>query len=103
MADFLRRFVAGKAALPSNKHISTSSSVLALESAQCSVYIKNLLCQNCTSQDGNGYIDRYELATMLRFMGETVSEDEIRDIIEEADVDRDGLIDYTEFFNMMMR
>ena len=40
---------------------------------------------------------------MLRFMGETVSEDEIRDIIEEADVDRDGLIDYTEFFNMMMR
>lgn len=53
------------------------------------------------SQDGNGYIDRYELATMLRFMGETISEDEIRDIIEEADVDKDGLIDYSEFYNMM--
>ena len=38
---------------------------------------------------------------MLRFMGENVSEQEIRDIIEEADVDKDGLIDYSEFYNMM--
>ena len=46
-------------------------------------------------QDGNGYIDRQELAIMLRFMGENISEAEIRDIIEEADVDKDGLIDYS--------
>jgi len=51
--------------------------------------------------DGNGYIDRQELAIMLRFMGENISEVEIRDIIEEADVDKDGLIDYSEFYNMM--
>ena len=38
---------------------------------------------------------------MLKFMGENISEDEIRDIIDEADVDRDGLIDYSEFYNMM--
>ena len=55
---------------------------------------------NCV-QDGNGFIDRQELAIMLRFMGENVSEQEIRDIIEEADVDKDGLIDYSEFYNMM--
>ena len=54
-----------------------------------------------TIQDGNGYIDRQELAIMLRFMGENISENEIRDIIEEADVDKDGLIDYSEFYNMM--
>ena len=54
-----------------------------------------------TIQDGNGYIDRQELAIMLRFMGENISEQEIRDIIEEADVDKDGLIDYSEFYNMM--
>ena len=62
-----------------------------------------LLCLSflCVLKDGNGYIDRYELATMLRFMGETISEEEIRDIIEEADVDNDGLIDYSEFYNMM--
>ena len=49
-------------------------------------------------QDGNGYIDRQELAIMLRFMGENISEAEIRDIIEEADVDKDGLIDYSGRF-----
>ena len=52
-------------------------------------------------QDGNGYIDRHELAIMLRFMGESISEDEIKDIIEEADKDKDGLIDYSEFYSMM--
>ena len=54
-------------------------------------------------QDGNGYIDRQELAIMLRFMGENISEAEIRDIIEEADVDKDGLIDYSgRFFSMKL-
>ena len=38
---------------------------------------------------------------MLRFIGESISEEEIKDIINEADVDRDGLIDYSEFYNMM--
>ena len=40
---------------------------------------------------------------MLRFMGENISEVEIRDIIEEADVDKDGLIDYSgRFFSMKL-
>ena len=29
------------------------------------------------SQDGNGYIDRRELALMMRFIGEPVSQEEI--------------------------
>lgn len=52
-------------------------------------------------QDGNGYIDRRELAIMLRSLGEPMTEDEISAIIEEADVDKDGVIDYTEFFSMI--
>jgi len=52
-------------------------------------------------QDGNGYIDRGELATMLRFLGEPMTEEEINSIIEEADKDKDGVIDYAEFFTMM--
>ena len=35
------------------------------------------------------------------FMGEALTEREIQMIINEADVDHDGLIDYTEFFSMM--
>lgn len=52
-------------------------------------------------QDGNGYIDRRELAIMLKFLGEPMTEEEISAIIEEADVDKDGVIDYAEFFTMM--
>ncbi len=52
-------------------------------------------------QDGNGYIDRHELATMLRFLGEPVTEEEIHNLIEEADANKDGLIDYSEFYTMM--
>merc|ERR1711909_28311 len=51
--------------------------------------------------DGNGYIDRRELALMMRFSGEIVTDGEIEEIINEADMDRNGLIDYTEFFTMM--
>eukprot|EP00095_Tigriopus_kingsejongensis_P000707 maker-scaffold58_size443543-snap-gene-3.23 protein:Tk00707 transcript:maker-scaffold58_size443543-snap-gene-3.23-mRNA-1 annotation:"Calmodulin" len=40
--------------------------------------------------DGNGYIDRRELAIMLKFLGEPMLEEEISAIIEEADVDKDG-------------
>jgi len=51
--------------------------------------------------DGNGYIDRRELALMMRFIGEPVTQEEIDDILDEADTDKNGLIDYAEFANMM--
>ena len=54
-----------------------------------------------STQDGNGYIDRRELAVMFRFSGAQMTEAEITEIIDEADVDRDGLIDYGEFYNLM--
>ncbi len=38
---------------------------------------------------------------MLRFLGEPMTEEEISAIIEEADKDKDGVIDYAEFFTMM--
>ena len=38
---------------------------------------------------------------MMRFSGESVSEEEIEEIINEADMDHNGLIDYTEFFMLM--
>ena len=44
---------------------------------------------------------RRELGLIMKFMGEALTEREIQMIIDEADVDHDGLIDYTEFFSMM--
>ena len=37
----------------------------------------------------------------FRTLGEAMTEEEINAIIEEADVDKDGVIDYAEFFTMM--
>ena len=52
-------------------------------------------------EDGNGYIDRKELGHMMRFIGEPISQQEIDDILDEADKDENGLIDYKEFADMM--
>jgi hypothetical protein len=38
---------------------------------------------------------------MMRFLGEPLTENEITEILDEADTDNDGVIDYTEFFTMM--
>ena len=37
----------------------------------------------------------------MKFMGEPVTQEEIDDILDEADKDQNGLIDYKEFFDMM--
>ena len=39
---------------------------------------------------------------MLRSLGEPMTEAEILEIINEAGVDKDGVIDYHEFYQMML-
>jgi Ca2+-binding EF-hand superfamily protein len=41
-------------------------------------------------QDGNGYINRQELAVVMMNLGEKLSGEEINSMIEEADIDGDG-------------
>ena len=45
-------------------------------------------------KDGNGSISLVELREVLRSMGEKVTNDEINQIIQIADTDGDGEIDY---------
>ncbi len=52
-------------------------------------------------QDGNGYINRQELAIVMMNLGEKLTTEEINSMIEEADIDGDGQIDYEEFYTMM--
>jgi Ca2+-binding EF-hand superfamily protein len=52
-------------------------------------------------RDGNGFIDAKELRHVLSNLGETVNEDEINEIMEEADVDGDGQITHVEFVKML--
>ncbi|KAK8246599.1 hypothetical protein HDK90DRAFT_500722 [Phyllosticta capitalensis] len=48
-------------------------------------------------RDGTGTIDAGELSHVLKSLGEKLSEAEIEEIIRQADVDGDGMIDYNEF------
>ena len=53
-------------------------------------------------KDGNGLISAHELRFVMTTAGEKLSEDEIDEMIREADIDGDGYIDYEEFVRMMI-
>ena len=51
--------------------------------------------------DNNGFIDAEELKAIMVALGEQVSDEEVQGMIQEADSDGDGMIDYDEFAKMM--
>lgn len=51
--------------------------------------------------DGNGFISRSELKHVMMNLGEKMSEEECNSLVEEADIDGDGQINYEEFCLMM--
>merc|ERR1711871_520886 len=53
--------------------------------------------------DGSGTIDIVEVGAMLTSIGESMSSDEVTAMMQEADVNSDGVIDFKEFTNMMRR
>lgn len=52
--------------------------------------------------NGNGYIDAGELRRVMTAFGEALTEEEVNDMMAEADTNGDGRIDYDEFKAMMM-
>ena len=53
-------------------------------------------------KENNGLISNEELFHIIRTFGETLTDKEIEEIINEADVDGDGYINYEEFVRMMI-
>ena len=53
-------------------------------------------------KDGNGFISAIELRHVMTNLGEKLTDEEVDEMIREADVDGDGQIDYQEFVTMMM-
>jgi len=52
-------------------------------------------------KDGDGTIDNEELGTVLRSLGNQPTDEEVEDMIREADEDGNGTIDFAEFIKMM--
>merc|ERR1719498_815437 len=53
-------------------------------------------------RDGNGFISAAELRHVMTNLGEKLTDEEVDEMIREADVDDDGQINYEEFVKMMM-
>jgi len=53
-------------------------------------------------KNGDGKISAEELKEVMGNLGETLTEDEIGQMIMEADTNKDGYVDYEEFCRMMM-
>lgn len=45
-------------------------------------------------RNGDGYIDLEELKTMLESTGESITEDDIEELMKDGDKNNDGKIDY---------
>lgn len=57
-------------------------------------YVTLSICRN-----GDGYIDRDEFAEIIRSTGESISEEEIDELLKDGDKNNDGMLD----FDGMMR
>ena len=53
-------------------------------------------------KDGNGMISSEEFRRAMKTMGHQLSDQEVDEMIHEADINGDGQIDYHEFVKMMI-
>ncbi|XP_031631051.1 calcium-binding protein E63-1 isoform X3 [Contarinia nasturtii] len=53
-------------------------------------------------RDGNGYITRDELQIAMEMMQENVTETQVTEMLQLADLDKDGKINYEEFVRLLL-
>ena len=64
-------------------------------------FLENLLFFSVFDKDGNGYISAAELRHVMTNLGEKLTDEEVDEMIREADIDGDGQVNYEEFVAMM--
>jgi Ca2+-binding EF-hand superfamily protein len=52
-------------------------------------------------RDSKGYINRHSIKSIINYLGENLSEEEIEDLFTEYDTDKDGQLSYDDFRDMM--
>lgn len=53
-------------------------------------------------QDGNGYISAAELRHVMTNLGEKLTDEEVDEMIREADIDGDGQVNYEGQFSRLL-
>ena len=53
-------------------------------------------------RDGNGFVSAAELRQVMTTMGEKMTDEEVDEMIKEAELDGDGMLNYESFVKMMM-
>lgn len=53
-------------------------------------------------KNGDGFISAAELRHVMTNLGEKLTDDQVDEMIREADLDNDGQIDWNEFVRMMV-
>ncbi|KAG6506705.1 calmodulin-like [Zingiber officinale] len=53
-------------------------------------------------KDSNGFISAQELRHVMTSLGEKLTDEEVDEMIREADIDGDGQVNYQEFVQMML-
>ncbi|XP_025090778.1 neo-calmodulin-like isoform X3 [Pomacea canaliculata] len=54
-------------------------------------------------QNGDGFIDVKELQNAMKNLGEPLTDKELTDMMKEADMDKDGKINYEEFIRVWIK
>ena len=54
-------------------------------------------------KDRDGAINNKELGTVMRILGQNPSEEELKQMIKEIDLDGNGVIDFNEFLYLMVK
>lgn len=53
-------------------------------------------------RDGNGKVSSDELGPLMRSLGSNPPDDHLQDLINEVDYDGDGVLNFTEFIDLMV-
>ncbi|KAI9265004.1 putative calmodulin [Phascolomyces articulosus] len=58
-------------------------------------------CFHAFDKNGDGFISINELEEVMNKLGERLTQQELKDMMEDADTNRDGMIDFKEFKRLM--
>ncbi|XP_053685316.1 calcium-binding protein E63-1 isoform X1 [Sabethes cyaneus] len=81
---------------------SSSSSTSATQAADDDLTQDLVAAFRVFDRDGNGYITRDELKSAMDMIGENVTEYQLNEMLELADADKDGRINYEDFQNFFL-